>query len=85
VVGFDTTHRHMLYDHPELVTIESWIKKANEYVEMIKSEKLICYESKGFLGSNDLSEPGILTSLIFQNKLKKAYSWLGTYNYPKEK
>ena len=85
VVGFGTAHRHMLYDHPELVTIKSWIKKANEYREMIKSEKLIYYESRGFNGTDDLNTPGFVNEIINKGKLKKAYSWLGTYNYPKEK
>jgi len=84
VVGFWDGHIHMC-DQSDCLTIECWVKRVNEYVEMIKSEKLIYYESKGLFGGYDLSEPNIITSLISEGKLKKAYSWLGTYNYPKEK
>ncbi|MBK9096836.1 MAG: hypothetical protein IPM14_01695 [bacterium] len=83
VVGFGGEHRHMQYDHKELVTFEGWVKKANEYLEKIKSEELICYETGGFWGGTDLNNLEFVKEILNKGKLKKAYSWLGTYNYPK--
>jgi hypothetical protein len=82
-VGFGFPHFHMLYDHKELETYEEWVKKANEYLELIKSEKLICYERRGFFGGEGLMDPDFVNEISNKGKLKKAYSWFGTYNYPK--
>ena len=80
-VGFNGGHVHMLYDHRELTTLKSWVLKANEYLNMIKDEKLIYYEKRGLIFHNcGLCTPFVLTTFL---KVKKAYSWLGTYNYPK--
>ncbi len=84
VVGFWDGHIHMI-DQSYCFTIEHWVKRANEYLEMIKSEKLIYYEDRGFNGTSDLNTPGFVKGVLSKGKLKKAYSWLGTYNYPKEK
>ena len=83
VIGFWDGHIHMI-DQSDCQTIECWVKRANDYREMIKSEKLIYYEGRGFNGASDLNTPAFVKEILNKGKLKKAYSWLGTYNYPKE-
>lgn len=80
-IGFNGGSVQMLYNNRELTTLKSWVLKANEYLNMIKDEKLIYYEKRGLIfRSCGLCTPFELTTLL---KVKKAYSWLGTYNYPK--
>lgn len=77
-VGFGGAHIHMAYDHSELKTIESWILKANEYLELLRAEKLIYFKSRWTVSLKKTSE---LESLLKKKGLRKIYSWLGTYNY----
>jgi len=86
LIGFWGTAAHIqMIDQSYCFTIEHWVKRVNEYAEMIKSEKLIYYESRGFNGTSDINTPEFVKEVLNKGKLKKAYSWLGTYNYPKEK
>lgn len=80
-VGFNGGSIQMLYDHPELITLKSWILEANEYLNKIKNEKIIYYEKQALLFRySGLCTPFELTTFV---NVKKVYSWLGTYNYPK--
>jgi len=86
LIGFSGTPAHIHMIHQSYCfTIEHWVKRVNEFAEMIKSEKLIYYESSGFNGTGDINTPVFVKEVLNKGKLKKAYSWLGTYNYPKEK
>lgn len=80
-VGFSSGHFHMAYDHRDLY-FEEWINKASEYLGLIKSEKLIYYETKGLYKSFGLDHPDFVKEIMNKGKIKRAYSWLGTYNYP---
>jgi hypothetical protein len=84
-VGFGHNHLHMLYDHRELKTLESWILKVNEYLTLIKSEELIAVGSYvvWFLKTYSFVTRPKYEELVKNNNLFQAYSWLGTYNYPK--
>lgn len=84
-VGFGYNHLHMFYDHRELKTLESWILKVNEYLTLIKSEELIAVGSYvvWFLKTYSFVTRSKYEELVKNNNLLEAYSWLGTYNYPK--